>query len=520
MNLTVELNDFAFDGLGAAVRIGQVDTAIGAISVTPNRQAVLDFSNVYYAGQDGVLARADSSIDVKSGSALGNNRVAVQHGSVYETMGKNLVATGKMPSQNLLVYSDIQKAIDDLKAQRTDLVWLDLLPAQNFAKDTAIKIVAKNLNQQLYAIAMRKGATTLQAKINDALTQLQNDGTLAKLAQQYLKLAPDQIPTPQPLPTPAGPTPTPAPPACVYGAKWIADLSYDDHNMTSPPVLQPGQAFTKGWRMMNNGTCPWTTAFRLAYASGNVPAAQMGGQPIPVTREVPPGATFDFNVNLIAPTAPGTYQGFWTMRDDTNTPFGETVWVGITVPGAPTPVPAATETPSPNITFTADPTTITAGQPVQFTWNVLSAKAVYFYHEGQNWQDHGVPGQGQSTEYPPSTVNYYLRVINTDDSVTVKTRTITVNPAPGAPSINEFSVQPQQLSLGQCVNITWDTSDADRIALKANGQLFWDYAPVSGSTQQCPTSDGQWTYRIEAYGPNGTSVQEQTVSVGPGPTQH
>ena len=32
-----------------------------------------------------------------------------------------------------------------------------------------------------------------------------------------------------------------------------------------------------------------------------------------------------------APVAPGTYQGFWNMRNAANAKFGETVWVGITV---------------------------------------------------------------------------------------------------------------------------------------------------------------------------------------------
>ncbi len=184
----------------------------------------------------------------------------------------------------------------------------------------------------------------------------------------------------------------------------------------------------------------------------------MGGQPIPVTKNVNPGETFDFQVNLVAPVAPGTYQGFWNMRNAANDKFGETVWVGITVPGAATPTPAPTQTPSPNITFTANPTTITAGQPVTFHWSTSNVKAVYFYHDGQNWQDHGVPGVGQSVQYPPNTMNYYLRVINPDNSVTVKTRTITVNQPVGAPVINQFSVDPPAVTVGQCVNILWQVS--------------------------------------------------------------
>ena len=101
---------------------------------------------------------------------------------------RKLIDTGKMPAQNLHVYQDMGAAINDLKAGRIEAVWLGLLPAQDFAKDGTVKIAAQNLNQQLYGIAVKQGATTLRHKINDALTTLQNNGTIARLAQEYLKV--------------------------------------------------------------------------------------------------------------------------------------------------------------------------------------------------------------------------------------------------------------------------------------------------------------------------------------------
>jgi len=521
LGVTVELNDFAFDGLGAAIQIGQVDTAISAISVTPERQAVIDFSNVYYASTDAVLVKADSTLSDQTPNLLTTTRLGVQQGTVYEEYAQTrLVDTGKMPRRNLHVYQDMGQAIGDLKAGRIEAVWLGLLPAQEYAKDGSVKIAAKGLNQQLYAIALKKGAGALQAKLNEALTTLQNDGTIAKLAEQYLNVPPGEAQQPPVQPTPAPPAATPQPPACIDGAAWVADLSYDDKNMTNPPVMQPGQVFTKGWRLRNTGTCPWTTAFKLAFSNGNVPAAQMGGQPIPVTKQVNPGETFDFQVNLVAPIAPGTYQGFWNMRNAADAKFGETVWAGITVPGAPTPTPAPTQTPSPNIVFTADPTSITAGQPVLFTWSTSNVKAVYFYHDGQDWQNHGVPGVGQSTEYPPNTMNYYLRVINRDDSVTVKTRTINVSQPVGAPVINQFNVDPPAITVGQCVNILWQVSgQVSNVTLVINTVGVWPNAPVSGSYQDCPATPGQSIYQLTAQGPGGSAQQQVTVNVNAAPVQ-
>jgi heat shock protein HslJ len=42
---------------------------------------------------------------------------------------------------------------------------------------------------------------------------------------------------------------------------------------------------------------------------------------------------------------------------------------------------------------------------------------------------------------------------------------------------------------------------------------LWDFAPASGNTQHCPDRTGAFTYKIEAAGPGGTSVQAQTINV-------
>ncbi len=521
LGLKVDLNDFAFDGLPQAVAIDQVDVAIAALSVTPDRQAIADFSNVYFVGEDAVLARPDADPkSIQNPRALAAARLGVQVNSVYQTYAQDkLIDTGAMPKQNLYVYTDISQAVDDLKAKRIDAVWLDLKPAQSFVDTGGVKILAKNLNQQLYAIGLKKGSNSLRDKINEALTALQNDGTLAKLEEQYLGIKPDDIvPPPTVVPTPVGPQPTAVPPACLDGAQWVADLSYDDKNMTAPPVMNPGQSFTKGWRLRNNGTCTWTTRYALAYTTGNVPAAQMGGQPIAVTREVRPGDTFDFQVNLIAPIAPGTYQGFWNMRNAQSQRFGETVWVGITVPGAATPTPPPTQTPVPNISFTANPTSITAGQSVLFQWSVQNVQAVYFYHDGQNWQDHGVAGVGQSTEYPPSTMNYYLRVVQRNNSVVVRTITIAVTPVTDAPIIDYLSATPIQILLGQCANVNWSVrGNVTRVVLSINNSPVWDGAPISGNYQDCPNAIGTRVYLLQASGPGGTSKQQSCVNVQDSP---
>ncbi len=522
LGVSIEFNDFAFDGLGGALFLGQIDAAIAAISVTPERQELVDFSNVYYVGEDAVLAGSDAPAQIARKEDAGRLRIGAQRGSVYEAfLRKELVEPGILPEQNLLLYSDIEQGVKDLATGLIDAVMLDLKPAQNFVAQGGVKIIAQGLNKQRFAIALPKGQVALRRVINQALTDLQNEGVVAALAQQYLGVDREDV-LPLPVPTPEPPTPTPAPvqptatpvppPAgCVDGMTWVADLSYDDRNMTAPPVLQPGQTFVKGWRVRNSGTCTWDSSYFLGFVRGEA----MGGQPVFVRGQVAPGATFDFQVNLTAPTAPGTYQGFWQMTGSNGKRFGETIWVGIRVPAAPTPPPQPTQTPVPGIVFTVDQTNITAGQCVTFQWNVTNVQEVYFYNQNQSWQNNGVAGQGSRTECPPVTTTYFLRVVNRDGSVQTREITIYVTPLTNAPAIVRFVANPPgPLTLGQCTNLDWGVQGSvTRVQLTRNGVILWDNAPVSGNLQDCPTNAGTMTYQLQATGPGGTSQAVAYVAV-------
>jgi putative hemolysin/plastocyanin len=365
---------------------------------------------------------------------------------------------------------------------------------------------------------VQKGATALQAKINEALTTLQNDGTIAALSQQYLNISPEEMvtppaqPTPQPTAVPAQPTTAPA--TCIDNSKWISYLAYDDKNMTAPQVMSPGQPFTMGWRISNSGTCPWTTGYKLVYSYGTSPAAQMGGQPIQVTKTVNPGDYFDFQVNLIAPMTPGTYQGYWDMQNAQGKKLGQTVNVGIKVSAGPT------QTPTPSISFKAKPTEINAGDAVTFTWSTSNVKNVYFYHDGQNWKDCEVAKSGEDEEHPGQTITYYLRVINMDNSTTEKAITIKVTQPANKPAITQFDITPATIVVGECANLIWTvTGEVNKVDLAVNSAVVWPNAPLSGSYQDCPTAAGQQIYKLTATGPGGTSEATGTITVNKKPKE-
>ena len=512
LGLEVIFRDMAFDGLGDALAMGHIDAVIAAVTVTPERAALVDFTDTYFVSTDAYLVKADASPQpLKTVDDLKGLRIGVERGSIYESwLQKNLVDAGLIESGDLVVYTNLDKAVTDVTNDRIDAVVLDLPVAQTYAKDGQVKVGGEGVWSQRYALAVRKGSDALRRELNRALMELQDAGVVAKLAEQYLGISADELlPIPTDVVTPA-PIATPAPGACQAGMSWVADLSYDDHGMSAPPVMVPGQPFVKSWRLRNTGTCTWDSTYYLDFVRGNAPGASMSGQPTHIQGTVPPGATYDLSVNLRAPLSPGVYQGFWQLFNGKGKPFGDTIWVGIQVAGAPTPTPMPTQTPAPGITFYADSTNIRQGESATFYRSAQDAKAVYFYAKGENWQDNAVAATGSQTVYPLQTTTYNLRVVNNDGSVSLREITVNVEPVAGAPQISYYSVSPSgQIAVGQCVDIAWKVDgDVSKVAIFRNKEAIWDDAPVEGTTQDCPSAAGSYDYAVGAIGMSGQVVYD------------
>ena len=344
LGVQIEITDYAFESLYAVLQNDQADVAVAAISASPEREAVVDFSNIYFIGHDGVLARADSGLaPITNIGQLAGLAVGVQRGSVYEKWAQDtLVSSNLIPQEKLYVYVKPEQAVADLKANRLNVVILDNQPAIQYLSDSDLVLAGQRLNQQRLSIALPEGAGALQSVINQALVELQNEGRLSQLAQDYLGLRPEDI-----IP----------PPTCLDSMTFVSDINLDDKDLTVFPEVNPGEAFQKGWQVKNTGNCIWNEAYFIKFVRGNDPASQMGGQPTAISGKVEPGSTYDLYVDLVAPDDAGEYVGYWQMHDQEGIPFGQTIWVAIEVPGTPpdpteptepqppTPTPEETEMP-------------------------------------------------------------------------------------------------------------------------------------------------------------------------------
>ncbi len=154
-----------------------------------------------------------------------------------------------------------------------------------------------------------------------------------------------------PAPTNTVPAPTFAPISTVAGggavaqptsscntSVWISDVSIPDGT-----VMQPGDTFTKTWRVQNSGTCTWTPEFKVSFGGVGLP---MGGQATKLGKTVKPGEQIEISVNLVAPSTAGDQTSYWKLQDDKGAFFGTWLTVVIKVAGAAAKTATPTETPT------------------------------------------------------------------------------------------------------------------------------------------------------------------------------
>jgi hypothetical protein len=149
---------------------------------------------------------------------------------------------------------------------------------------------------------------------------------------------PEMTETSTPTSSGAGVIPT----SNCYSMAFVSDVTTPDNT-----TMNPGEEFTKTWRVRNNGSCTWEAGFRLIFLGGE----SMAGSSMTLEGPINPGTETELSVALTAPTAAGTYRSNWIMTDFGGTYFGDEVYVLIVVSGSATATPEIQ--PSATLTATA-----------------------------------------------------------------------------------------------------------------------------------------------------------------------
>jgi len=187
MGVDVEIKDMAFDALIAAVQEKKVDTVIAAMQSSPERDEKVDFSEPYHYQKDAFLTAADSPIVLNKAMDAAGHSIGVQTGTIQETWTlENLVPAGTSEDQ-IFRYERVDQGALDVKAGRVDILFINADPAAELAEELGIKVALVTDETVIggQSIALPEGETELKAEIDRILAELEKEGFIQKLQEQW-----------------------------------------------------------------------------------------------------------------------------------------------------------------------------------------------------------------------------------------------------------------------------------------------------------------------------------------------
>ena len=149
LGLELQIDDMDFDAALLAVQQGKADMVMAGVTVTDERQNVMDFTDSYATGY--------------------------------------LYCSDDFGDENVVAYDNGLTAVQMLNNGQVDCVVIDNAPAKEFiAANPGLKLLDTAYVEESYAIGVGKGNTELKDAINTALEELKADGTLQAIVDKYI----------------------------------------------------------------------------------------------------------------------------------------------------------------------------------------------------------------------------------------------------------------------------------------------------------------------------------------------
>ena len=185
LGMELQIVDMEFDSILTAVNEGSVDFGMAGMTITEDRLLEVDFSISYANGVQAIIVPENSPItSVEDLYAEGASyKVGVQLGTTGD-----IYATDDFGSENVTTYSNGNEAVLALIGGSVDCVIIDNEPAKALvAANSGLKILETAYANEDYAICVKKGNTELLNKIDAAILELTEDGTIAGIVAKYIK---------------------------------------------------------------------------------------------------------------------------------------------------------------------------------------------------------------------------------------------------------------------------------------------------------------------------------------------
>ncbi|MGH2554413.1 MAG: substrate-binding periplasmic protein [Actinomycetota bacterium] len=177
---TVKWNNIAFDQLYAP-GTKNWDLGVSEITITPERDAAVDFSEPYFTANQGILVKNDSQY--ANATSVADIKDA-KFGAEAGTTGLDYVQQNVQPTQDISQFDTTDAAAQALKVGTIDIQVIDVpiaIGIRDGSTDVQLKVVGQFITNENYGLAFEE-ESALKPCVDTAIKAMDTEGFL-KTAQ-------------------------------------------------------------------------------------------------------------------------------------------------------------------------------------------------------------------------------------------------------------------------------------------------------------------------------------------------
>ncbi|AMM83108.1 transporter substrate-binding domain-containing protein [Martelella lutilitoris] len=182
------ITPIAWDGIIPALTAGKIDAIMASMSITPEREEQIAFSDKYYSTPGAIVAEAGSGIE-PTNESLSGKVLGVQVSTTNQDYAEK-----HFPDAEIKTYQTQDEVNQDLYAGRIDAEIADLVTLQPFLESDNGKACCEMMGTvaqdvEIYGpgigVGLRKDDTELREKFNAAIAAVRADGTYEEITKKY-----------------------------------------------------------------------------------------------------------------------------------------------------------------------------------------------------------------------------------------------------------------------------------------------------------------------------------------------
>ena len=179
LGLELEIVTVDFDGVLSELSTKSVDLGMAGLSPDPDRESIMDFSDLYYKGGQSLVCLKENADSIKSFEDINSKdfTIGAQTGSIQMDLAQE-----NTPDANIVSMPKVTDIISELIAGKEYAAFIETDVAKCYQKNYPELEIVMDVpyDQEGSAIGVCKGNEELLAAVNEAIADALEDGSMAQ----------------------------------------------------------------------------------------------------------------------------------------------------------------------------------------------------------------------------------------------------------------------------------------------------------------------------------------------------